>query len=104
MGRPLRDDEADATFHITLRVNWQHWLLKSDRAVDVFLGLLRRALEKFGLDLIAYCMMSNHVHLVLRSPPRARFLRLTSRRTKCRHRRPYPQGHPKASVISQAMK
>ncbi|MHC4848723.1 MAG: transposase [Planctomycetota bacterium] len=53
------------------------------------------------MDLLAYVLMSNHVHLIVRSPDREQFERLTSRRLKNRVRRRYPIGQFKRSVLSQ---
>ncbi|MHC4224029.1 MAG: transposase, partial [Planctomycetota bacterium] len=89
--------------HITGRVNWQVWHLEASRAYSTFLGRLREALERYSVDMLGFVVMSNHYHCVLRCPPEDRFRELTSRRTKCRHRRSWPQNHSKSSVIAQFM-
>jgi putative transposase len=50
--------------HITQRGNNRQdvFFVAGDR--KVYLGLLREQSERFGLEVIAYCLMSNHVHLV----------------------------------------
>jgi len=96
-------DAWDAVWHITGRVNWQAWHLEAMRAYSIFIGCLREALERFSVDLLSIVVMSNHYHCVLRCPPEERFRQFTSRRTKCRHLRPWPQGHSKSSVIAQFM-
>ena len=79
-----RDDEPNAVFHLTNRVNWQQWYLRSDRCAATFMRLLAHFLEELAMDLLAYVLMSNHVHLIVRSPDREQFERLTSRRLKNR--------------------
>lgn len=99
-----KDDSPDAIWHVTSRVNWRAWHLEDEAAYLAVLEHLSRALVKFGVELLAFVVMSNHLHLVLRMPTEALFKLLTRRRTKCRHLRPWPAGHPKATVIGQFMK
>ncbi|MHC4818568.1 MAG: transposase [Planctomycetota bacterium] len=98
------DDAPDAIWHVTSRVNWRAWHLEAEAAYLAVLGHLSRVLVKFGVELLAFVVMSNHLHLVLRMPAEALFRQLTGRWTKCRHFRPWPAGHPKATVIGQFMK
>jgi REP element-mobilizing transposase RayT len=104
MSRPFRDDAPDAIFHVTARVNWRFFHLQSQFCADIFYGLLAGCLRRFDIDLLADVLMSNHFHLVVRSPAAARFRELTTRRTRCRHRLPWPRGHEKRSVLAQFMK
>jgi REP element-mobilizing transposase RayT len=53
------------------------------------------------VDLIADVVMSNHYHLVARSPDGDLYRLLTGRRTTGRHFRPWPAHHPKSTVIGQ---
>ena len=103
--RPRGNDDApDAIWHVTSRVNWRAWHLEDEGAYLAVLEHLSRALVKFGVELLAFVVMSNHLHLVLRMPAEAMFRQLTWRWTECRHFRPWPKGHPKANVIGQFMK
>ena len=56
------------------------------------------------MDVLAGVLMSNHLHLVVRSPAERLYRRLTSRYTACRHYRPLPAGHQKSTVIAQFMR
>ena len=88
-------------WHITSRVNWQAWHLEPERAANTFLECLGDSAERFGVDLKADVVMSNHYHIVAQSPDTDAYRRLTGRRTTNRHFRPWPAGHPKSTVIGQ---
>ncbi|MGQ0615147.1 MAG: transposase [Planctomycetaceae bacterium] len=97
-------DAPGALFHTTGRVNWQAWHLDDPERGDWVLACLGRHLELRSMDAFGYVIMSNHYHAAVRSPGEERYRQLTGRRTRCRHFRPWPQGHPNASVLSQAMR
>lgn len=99
-----RKDEPDTIWHVGSRVNWRAWHLVSEEAFRAFVDCFRRAIERFGMDLLAFVLMSNHYHAVLRSPPAALYRQLTSRKTKCRHLRPYPPWHSKSTVVGQCLR
>jgi len=101
--RPRPKDVPNAIWHATGRVNWRTWYLQDRAAYEVFMRHLRVCLERFGVDLIAYVLMSNHYHLVARTPDDDVFRSLTSRRLRCGHLRPYPKTNFKRYVISQFM-
>lgn len=102
---PLSDADApDAVFHVTARVNWRVFHLEPHSCVSAFYRILRECLAQFGVDLLAYVLMSNHFHFVMRSPPATLFRELTTRRLRCRHRRAWPIGHQKRSARAQFMK
>jgi hypothetical protein len=98
-----REDAPDTIWHVSARVNWQVFHLASETAYRVFVDCFRRSIERYSMDLASFVLMSNHFHAGLQSPPLPEFRRLTGRRTKCRHFRPYPPGHPKATVIGQCL-
>ena len=100
----FREDGPDAVWHITSRVNWQVWHLAPPNAHEVFLRFVREALDRFSVDLIAYVALSNHFHFVARCPPPEVFCRLTGRRNRYRHFRPWPRKHPKHTVIGQCLR
>jgi REP element-mobilizing transposase RayT len=99
-----RTDGPDTVWHVGSRVNWRAFHLKGEEAFLVFIDCLRRALEQFGVDLLAFVLMSNHYHAVMRCPPAALYRQLTSRKTACRHLRRYPPWHPKSTVVGQCLR
>jgi len=104
MPRPQRTDHPDAVHHVSCRVNWRRFHLEHAAQAEIYFDELDAALEAFDVELLASAQMSNHHHVILRSPPKERYRRLTSRITKCGHWRPYPQGHCNSMVLSQLMR
>lgn len=99
-----RADAPDTSWHVGSRVNWRAWHLVTEDAFCVFIDCFKRAIERFGMDLLAFVLMSNHYHAVLRSPPPALYRQLTSRKTRCRHLRSYPPWHAKSTVVGQCIR
>ena len=50
--------------HVTQRGNARQFILGADADRNAYLDLLRQSTELHGLELIGYCLMSNHVHLI----------------------------------------
>jgi len=65
MARPLRIEFAGAIYHITSRGNSRSdiYLEKSDRTH--FLSILGIVCERYNWQCYAYCLMTNHYHLVV---------------------------------------
>ena len=69
MARLPRVVVVDVAHHVTQRGNGRHFILDGDSERKVYLDLLRHAVEEHGLSVAGYCLMSNHVHVVV-IPPR----------------------------------
>ena len=67
MARPLRIEFADAVYHVTARGNRQEPIFLDDHDRRLFLDLLAQAFDRFDAGALAYCLMGNHYHLVLRT-------------------------------------
>ena len=104
MGHKPREDAPDLIHHVTARVNWRAWHLSDDDAKATVARLIRDASEAYGVRIFGGVLMSNHIHLVIQSPPPALYRQLTSRRTECGHLRAWPKRHQKSTVIAQFMK
>ena len=65
MARPLRMEYSGAFYHVTSRGNEQKDIFKSDLDREKFLSCLVSAGERYGAVFHAYCLMTNHVHLLL---------------------------------------
>jgi putative transposase len=71
MPRPLRDFEVGSCLHIIQRGDDRRQCFFSDDERLRYLRLLNLNCVKYGCDLHAYVLMTNHVHLLL--TPRARY-------------------------------
>src|SRR6266498_2751571 len=68
MARPLRIAYPGAFYHVTSRGNERKDVFKSRRDREKFLEYLASATERYGAAIHAYCLMSNHYHLLLETP------------------------------------
>jgi putative transposase len=64
MGRFTRVVAVDVPHHVTQRGNGRRFILDCDADRGVYLKLLRGNIDLYGVALIGYCLMSNHVHLI----------------------------------------
>jgi putative transposase len=51
--------------HITQRGNWRADVFDDDVDREAYLRFLRKYGDRYGLSVWAYCLMSNHIHLVV---------------------------------------
>jgi putative transposase len=84
MARLARVVAAEVPHHVTQRGNARRFMLDCDANRKVYLDLLRDNLESCGVSLIGYCLMSNHVHLVV-VPMKAEALARALKRTHGRY-------------------
>jgi REP element-mobilizing transposase RayT len=68
MARPLRIEYPGAFYHVTSRGNEQKDVFKSKKDREKFLEYLESATKRYGAGIHAYCLMSNHYHLLLETP------------------------------------
>ncbi|NOZ52356.1 MAG: addiction module toxin RelE [Gammaproteobacteria bacterium] len=66
MARPLRIEFAGALYHVTSRGDGQIYKDDSDRGI--FLEVLSEVKDRFNWSIHAYCLMSNHYHLLIETP------------------------------------
>ena len=70
MASPKRAWVSGAIYHITNRGNRKEIIFKENIDYIVYLGILKETLKFYREDnyrLISYCLMSNHVHLLLKT-------------------------------------
>ena len=65
MARPLRIEFAGALYHITARGNARQNIYLTDEDRQRFLALVHRACDRYQWQCHAYCLMSNHYHLLI---------------------------------------
>jgi len=66
MPRQPRQHSAGVCFHVINRGNNRQQLFRKPEDYAAFVAILTDALSKFEIDLLCWCLMSNHWHLVLR--------------------------------------
>lgn len=99
MPRTARVQPGGLVFHVLNRGNNRQALFDHDGDFDAFVQVMAEAMTHVPIDLLAYCLMPNHWHLVLR--PRAtgdlgRFMQrltVTHVRRWRAHRQSVGQGH-----------
>lgn len=64
MPRLARIVVVDFPHHITQRGNSRQDVFFVDDDRRVYLELLKQQSEKYGLEIVGYCLMSNHIHLI----------------------------------------
>ncbi|MEZ9903899.1 transposase [Vibrio breoganii] len=68
MSRPLRLEFARALYHVTARGNERNWIFFQDDDFTLYLTVLDEVCERYNWVIHAYCLMSNHYHLLLETP------------------------------------
>lgn len=68
MARPLRVEYPGAFYHVINRGNAGEDIFKSIRDREKFLEYLQAAVERYGLRIHTYCLMTNHYHLLVETP------------------------------------
>jgi putative transposase len=66
--RPPRLQVAGGVFHVTARGNRRQEIFTSDRERTYFLSLLAVICARLGWRCHAYCLMTNHYHLLIETP------------------------------------
>lgn len=64
MPRLSRTVFAGVPHHITQRGNRREDIFFTDEDREAYLSWLKEYCEKFGVEILAYCLMTNHIHLV----------------------------------------
>ncbi|MDW7711601.1 MAG: transposase [Deferrisomatales bacterium] len=68
MARPLRIEYPGAFYHVTSRGNERKEIFRSRRDRVKFLEYLESATVRYGFAVHAYCLMTNHYHLLVETP------------------------------------
>ncbi|TGU73894.1 hypothetical protein E4633_00005 [Geomonas terrae] len=68
MARPLRIEFPFAIYHVTSRGNARDDIFIDDSDRRTFLGTLQSVLLRYNWLCHAYCLMSNHYHLIIETP------------------------------------
>lgn len=68
MARLARVEYEGAIYHVTVRGNNRRDIFGDDQDRRRFLERLEEGAEEFGVRVFAFCLMRNHVHLVVETP------------------------------------
>lgn len=68
MARPLRLEFTGALYHVTARGDRKKDIYEDDDDRHAFLSVLAGVADRFNWLVHAYCLMSNHYHLLIETP------------------------------------
>jgi len=68
MARPLRIEYPGAVYHVTSRGDGREDIYLSGKDRKMFLEVLSHVVERFGWVCHAWCLMTNHYHLMIETP------------------------------------
>lgn len=68
MPRPHRIQIGGGLYHLTSRANFGRQAFEADVERECFLDLVAETVDRYGWSCRAYCVMSTHYHLLVRTP------------------------------------
>jgi len=68
MPRPIRIEYEDAYYHVMNRGRNHEAIFHSKEYYQTFLKTLEEAHQRFGMQILCYCLMHNHYHLLVKTP------------------------------------
>jgi REP element-mobilizing transposase RayT len=68
MPRAPRDNFEGGIYHVFARGVVKQPIFRDDLDRRAYLHLLGTAVERFGWRCLGYCLMGNHIHLVIETP------------------------------------
>ncbi|MEW5056232.1 MAG: transposase [Cycloclasticus sp.] len=68
MPRPIRIEYENAYYHVMNRGGGRRTLFHNESYFEAFLKTLGEAHQRFAVQVLSYCLMSNHYHLLLKTP------------------------------------
>jgi putative transposase len=66
--RKPREEFAGAIYHVWARCVRREPLFKDDADCQVYLVILKGVVAVYGWRVLSYCLMTNHIHLVVETP------------------------------------
>ena len=65
--RKTREKYSGAIYHVVAKANYGEFIFDDDFFKELFLEDLRRVKKKYQFRLKHYCIMSNHIHLMIQT-------------------------------------
>src|SRR5450759_1799548 len=104
MPRPLRLEAEGAVYHVIARGNERKAVFRDDRDRQEYLDRLIRCRERFGLRVLAFCLMGNHLHLAVeRGPTKLSRVMLALQCAVGVHAMVQPSARPRRSLVSRSV-
>ena len=67
MSRIARQYKYASFFHVIVQGIGKEEIFKKKRYINEYLNLIKRYVNELNLDIVAYCIMTNHAHLLIRT-------------------------------------
>ena len=67
MARQARLSSATGYYHVVMRGNNKDYIFKDKKDKEFFMEVLHGLKSEGMIDLVAWCLMDNHVHLALKA-------------------------------------
>ena len=68
MSRPLRIQYPDAWYHVMNRGRRGEEVFEGKKDYNEFIDLLKDLADEYNVNIAAYCLMTNHYHLLIQTP------------------------------------
>ena len=68
MSRPLRMEYPHAWYHVMNRGRRGEEIFSDQGDYDLFVKLLQESVQQWNVRLAAFCLMTNHYHLLIQTP------------------------------------
>ncbi len=65
MARPIRIHHPGLIYHVINRGNNRQAIFLEEEDYEKYLGIIYRYKKKYGFKLYSYCLMNNHIHLLI---------------------------------------
>ena len=67
MPRQAREISESGYYHVIMRGNNKEYIFEDRLSKQIFMNQLMKICDEKLLDLLAWCIMDNHVHLVVKT-------------------------------------
>jgi putative transposase len=68
MPRPIRLEYKNAFYHLMNLERGRQTIFPAEQFYQIFQKTLQEVHDRFGLEIHAFCLMSNHYHLLVKTP------------------------------------
>lgn len=65
MARRSRESLSTSFFHVIVQGLNKEYIFEQNRYKEKYLKILNKTKEKYNIEIIAYCIMSNHAHILI---------------------------------------